>query len=49
MCQGPLIWFDVEAGGAVLECACCGYLIVAGNFHDERHSETPLLREGLAA
>lgn len=49
MCEGPLIWFDVEPDAAVLECARCGYLIVAGNFHDQEHAETPLLREGLAA
>lgn len=48
-CTGPLIWYDVAAGGALLECACCGYLIVAGSFNDARHAETPLRREGLAA
>lgn len=48
VCEGPLVWFDVE-GGAILECASCDYLIVTGNFHDERHSDTPLLREGMAA
>jgi hypothetical protein len=44
-CSGPLIWYDVEPHDAILECAC-GYLIVAGNFLDEEHAETPLLREG---
>jgi hypothetical protein len=48
-CTGPLIWYDVAAGGALLECARCGYIIVAGSFNDARHAETPLLREGLAA
>lgn len=47
-CAGPLVWFDVEAlaapPSAILECAACGYLIVAGNFNDEAHAETALLR-----
>lgn len=47
-CEGPLIWFDAGEQ-AILECASCDYLIVTGNFHDERHSDTPLLREGMAA
>lgn len=47
MCEGPLIWFDDGAGGAVLECPC-GYLVVTGNLNDAQHAETPLLREGLA-
>lgn len=47
-CAGPLIWFDVEDCGAILECATCEYVIVTGNFHDEAHTETPLLREGMA-
>lgn len=48
-CEGPLIWFDTE-GGAILECAAptCDYLIVTGNFNDDRHCGTPILREGLA-
>ncbi len=54
-CPGPLVWFD--AGPAmcgcclhgVLECAACGYIVATGNFHDDLHSETPLMREGLAA
>lgn len=49
MCEGPLIWFSVDAGGAILECACCGYIVVSGNLNDEQHAETPLLTEGLAA
>jgi hypothetical protein len=48
-CPGPLIWYDVGSTDAVLECAHCGYLIVAGNIHDVAHVATPLLREGLAA
>jgi hypothetical protein len=47
-CPGPLIWYDVGECDAILECARCGYLIVAGSFHDQAHSEAPLLREGLA-
>lgn len=47
-CAGPLIWYDAP-GGAVLECVCCGYLIVAGSLLDDAHTDTPLLREGLAA
>ena len=59
LCEGPLIWFDVEGpliglnenGGGILECARpdCDYLIVTGSFNDERHSGTPILREGLAS
>jgi hypothetical protein len=48
-CPGPLIWYDVGDCEAILECACCGYLIAAGNIHDAEHANTPLLREGLAA
>lgn len=48
-CPGPLVWFDAPPDSAVLECAACGYLIVAGNFNDHPHAETPLIREGLAA
>lgn len=47
-CEGPLVWFDVNDGGAVLECAACGYVIVSGNFHDQAHAYTPIMREGLA-
>jgi hypothetical protein len=47
-CPGPLIWYDVGDCDAILECAHCGYLIVAGSFHDEVHSASPLLREGAA-
>lgn len=48
-CDGPLVWYEVTAGGAVLECAGCDYLIVAGNVNDASHAHTPILREGLAA
>lgn len=53
-CPGPLIWYDVPSDGpwypaAILECARCPYLIVSGNFSDEAHGETPILREGLVA
>ncbi len=47
-CPGPLVWFDV-ADGALLECHTCGYVLSTGNFHDDRHSATPVMREGLAA
>jgi len=47
-CPGPLIWYDVEDVGAVLECAHCDYIIVTGNFHDTAHADTPLMREGMA-
>jgi hypothetical protein len=49
-CDGPLVWFDVEGDppAAVLECAACGYILTSGNFHDEAHAETPMLREGMA-
>ncbi|WP_157520558.1 hypothetical protein [Herbidospora daliensis] len=49
-CPGPLIWHDAP-GGALLECARldCGYLIVTGNFNDDQHQTTPLLRAGLAS
>ncbi len=46
-CEGPLIWYDAD-GSALLKCARCDYLIVAGNFHDASHADTPVLREGLA-
>lgn len=58
-CPGPLIWCEANpspaeanAGrlpAAILECATCGYLIVTGTYHDEQHTDTPILREGLAA
>ena len=49
-CSGPLIWFDIDSDppSAVLECATCGYVVTTGNFHDEAHADTPLLREGIA-
>lgn len=48
-CAGPLIWYDA-GDSAILECARpeCGYVIVSGTFNDDRHNDTPLLREGLA-
>ena len=49
MCEGPLIWFDAAEGGAILECAACGYVVITGGFNDDDHAETPVLREGLAA
>jgi hypothetical protein len=49
-CAGPLIWHTVldptdgvTEVAAILECAC-GYLIVTGNFNDQRHARTPVLR-----
>lgn len=45
-CDGPLIWFGVgepEEYAAILECPC-GYVIVTGNFNDEAHAYTPVLR-----
>jgi hypothetical protein len=47
-CPGPLIWFDAP-DGAILECACCGYVIVTGSFYDDEHADTDILREGLAS
>lgn len=48
-CPGPLIWFSVgcpeDAG--ILECAACSYVIVTGNFNDQLHVDTPMMREGL--
>lgn len=50
VCEGPLVWFDVAASGhestaaAILECATCDYVITTGNFNDEAHQDTPLLR-----
>ncbi|MFJ1539194.1 hypothetical protein ACIODS_11695 [Micromonospora chalcea] len=43
------MWFDAPPDSAILECSVCGYVIVAGNFNDEAHAETPFIREGLAA
>jgi hypothetical protein len=48
-CPGPLVWFDVDGGHALLECHTCGYVLSTGNFSDERHSSTPLMREGMAS
>lgn len=48
MCEGPLIWYDVEAGGAILECSHCDYIVVSGGMNDAEHLQTPLIREGLA-
>jgi hypothetical protein len=49
-CPGPMIWYDDQdiRPGALLECACCGYLVVAGSFFDARHTRTPLPGEGLS-
>lgn len=55
-CPGPLIWYDVEGTlcschghtAAILECACCGYIVVSGNYHDAAHSGTEMMREGMA-
>lgn len=47
-CEGPLVWFEVSGGAAVLECAGCGYVVVSGGLNDEAHALTPLMREGLA-
>lgn len=58
-CDGPLIWFDAgkracpDCGGhtenmAVLECAACGYIVTTGNFHNDAHADTPVMREGYA-
>lgn len=48
-CQGPLIWYDAGPGMAILECAACGYIVVAGSLLDPPHVDVPLLREGLAS
>ena len=50
-CSGPLIWFTVldSDPGAILECATCDYIVVSSHPHDQRHADTPLLREGMAA
>lgn len=44
-CEGPLIWFGVgePEEAAILECTC-GYVIVTGNFNDDAHCLTPVLR-----
>lgn len=59
-CGGPLVWFDTtltvhcrdcgnaHGTAAVLACAACGYLVTTGNFHDEAHANTPIMREGYA-
>jgi len=49
MCPGPLIRFDAPPDAAILECATCGYVVITGSFHDARHAETDLLREGIAS
>lgn len=48
-CQGPLVWFDVGPGSALLECAACGYIVVSGTFLDPEHAKASLMREGLAS
>lgn len=57
-CDGPLVWFDAgtaacpdcgdESQAAVLECAACGYVVTTGNWHDDAHQSTPVMREGMA-
>ena len=44
-CPGPLIWLGVgdPEDAAILECPC-GYVVVTGNFNNEAHATTPLLR-----
>lgn len=46
-CTGPLVWFEAPPDAAILECAQCGYIVVTGTPHDDRHANTDLLREGL--
>jgi hypothetical protein len=45
-CEGPLIWHQVgePEDAAILECATCDYIIATGNFNDEAHARTELLR-----
>lgn len=47
-CAGPMVWFDIDDGelGAVLECSC-GYIIVTGNFNNQEHAFTPIIRSVL--
>lgn len=57
-CKGPLVWFDAghttcpdcgdHSTAAVLECAACGYIAMTGNWHDDAHTNTPIMREGYA-
>lgn len=51
-CDGPLVWLDAGTAenGGVLECAArgCGYVVATGGFHDAAHSQTPVLKGGLA-
>lgn len=55
-CEGPLIWYvvpfpddDPPREEGILYCTQCRYLIVTGWWHDEAHSSTPFLFEGLAS
>jgi len=53
-CPGPLVWFeicDIDANPtcALVECHTCGYVLATGNYHDEAHVSTPMMREGMAA
>lgn len=53
-CEGPLVWFDVSAfkhrtckhehAACVIECAKCGYIVMSGNYHDDAHARTDVLR-----
>lgn len=50
-CGGPLVWFDAgpePQDGAIVECASCDYVATTGNFHDDAHAQTPVMKEGLA-
>jgi hypothetical protein len=49
-CAGPLVWHtvtdpadDTTEVAAILECPC-GYVVITGNFNDDQHANTPVLR-----
>jgi len=48
-CEGPFIWFSVglPEDAAILECARCAHFIVTGNFNNDEHYNTPILRQGV--
>lgn len=46
--ERPIAGFPVPVC-AILHCARCGYMITTGNYHNDTHAGTPLLREGMTS
>lgn len=53
-CPGPLVWWDVSEfsckscgekhPGAILVCAVCGFIATTGNYMDNAHANTEILK-----